>query len=186
MVRTSPFQGGNTGSNPVGDALQENRMNRPLMPRATALWLLNHTSLTRKQISEFCGIHLLALDVLKNSHTLQELDPLVSQQLRRDEIERCECDPDAQLTLNTLVSLKEKVRKKYTPLSKRADIPHAILWVVKNHPDLSDAHVCLALSTTRPMVKNIRDGSYWNLKNLTPKNPILLGLCSENDLLPQA
>ncbi len=160
-------------------------MNRPLMPRATALWLINHTSLTSKQISEFCGIHLLALDVLKHSNTLQELDPLVSQQLRRDEIERCECDPNAQLTLNNQLSLKEKVSKKYTPLSKRADIPHAILWVVKHHPNLSDTQVCLALSTTRTMVKNIRDGSYWNLKNLTAKNPVLLGLCSENELLTE-
>lgn len=160
-------------------------MNKPLMPRATALWLLNHTSLTSKQISEFCDIHLLALDVLKNSHTLQELNPLTSQQLLREEIQRCECDPEARLTLNRIVSLKEKVRKKYTPLSKRSEIPHAILWVVKNHANLSDAQICLALSTTRTMVKNIRDGSYWNVKGLTPKNPVLLGLCSEEDLLPE-
>jgi hypothetical protein len=162
--------------------LQENKMDRPLMPRATALWLLNHTSLTSKQISEFCDIHLLALDVLKNSNSLQELDPLVGQQLTRQEIERCECDPDARLMLNIPVSLKEKVRKKYTPLSKRAEIPHAILWVVKNHPEIPDAKVCLLLSTTRTMVNNIRQGSYWNLENLTPKNPVLLGLCSDHDL----
>jgi hypothetical protein len=157
-------------------------MNKPLMPRATALWLLNHTCLTRAQISDFCDIHLLALDVLKNSNTLQELDPLMNQQLTRDEIQRCECDPDARLVLNSQTVVKEKSYKKYTPLSKRSDIPNAILWVVKNHPDLSDARVSLLLSTTRNMVKNIRDGVYWNLENLTPKNPVLLGLCSETDL----
>lgn len=161
-------------------------MNKPLMPRATALWLLNHTSLTSKQISEFCDIHLLALDVLKNSNTLQELDPICSHQLLREEIERCECDPDATLTLHQPLALNVKERKKYTPLSKRADIPHAILWVVKNHPDLSDTQVCFVLNTTRTMVRNIRDGSYWNLNNLTPKNPVLIGLCREEDLVHQA
>jgi len=186
VVRTSPFQGGNTGSNPVGDALQENSMNKPLMPRATALWLLKHTALTSKQISEFCEIHFLALDVLKNSKTLQELDPVVNQQLLWEEIRRCESDPQARLDLHTPVILKEKIRKKYTPLSKRSDIPHAILWVIKHHPDLSDARVSLILSTTKSMTKNIRDGSYWNLGQLTPKNPVLLGLCSESDLLPEA
>ena len=80
--------------------------------------------------------------------------------------------------------LKEKDRKKYTPLSKRADIPHAILWVVKHHPQLPDTQICSILATTRTMVKNIRDGSYWNLDNLTPKNPVLMGLCREEDLLP--
>ena len=161
-------------------------MSKPLMPRATALWLLNHTSLTSKQISEFCGIHLLALDVLKNSNTLQELDPIFNQQLLREEIERCECDPDAQLTLHQPLVLKGKGQKKYTPLSKRADIPHAILWVIKNHPELPDHQICSILTTTRTMVKKIRDGSYWNLSYLTPKNPVLLGLCGEADLLPLA
>jgi hypothetical protein len=106
----------------------------------------------------------------------------MNQQLTRDEIQRCECDPDARLVLNSQTVVKEKSYKKYTPLSKRSDIPNAILWVVKNHPDLSDARVSLLLSTTRNMVKNIRDGVYWNLENLTPKNPVLLGLCSETDL----
>ncbi|MBM3632071.1 MAG: DUF1013 domain-containing protein [Alphaproteobacteria bacterium] len=158
-------------------------MNKPLMPRATALWLLNQTSLTSKQISEFCDIHLLALDVLKNSNTLQELDPIANHQLLREEIERCECDPQAKLTLYCPMVLRGKGGKKYTPLSKRADIPHAILWVVKNHPELPDAQICSILATTRTMVKNIRDGSYWNLDHLTPKNPVLIGLCREQDLL---
>ena len=159
-------------------------MNKTLMPRATALWLLKHTSLTGKQISEFCDIHLLALDVLKNANTLQELDPIANHQLLREEIQRCECDPQAKLMLHNPLILKGKERKKYTPLSKRADIPHAILWVIKNHPELPDTQICSILATTRSMVKNIRDESYWNFDHLRPKNPVLIGLCREEDLLP--
>jgi uncharacterized protein len=150
------------------------------MPKATALWLLRNTQLTRGQISTFCGLHPLELNVLSQTQSLHAWDPVLSGQLTREEILRCETDPESTLAL--AVSDDEpparKPQKWYTPLSKRAEIPHAILWIIKAFPEISDARVCQVLPTTRTMVKNIREGRYWNTKGLTPKDPVLLGLCS--------
>lgn len=153
-------------------------MSRPLMPKATALWLINHTCLTWEQIGQFCNLHPLELSVLVETNSLQELDPIFNAQLTKEEIARCEEDPDARLVLHTPYAVYEKSSKKYTPLSKRADIPHVILWMVRHYPHMSDHRICSFLTTTRTMVKNIREGKYWNIKNLTPKDPVSLGLCT--------
>ncbi len=156
-------------------------MNKPLMPKATALWLLNHTSLTTKQIGDFCGIHPLALDVLRQSHTIQEVSPLTQQQLSWEDIEQCQKDSSRSLTLlpDGMVTVS---KKKYVPLSKRGDIAHSLLWVIKNHPQLTDVCLCRLFATTKAMVASIRDGSYKYYSSLEPKNPILLGLCTAKDL----
>lgn len=157
-------------------------MARPLMPKATALWLMRHTKLTRHQIGHFCELHPLEMDVLLAGNALQPSDPVASGQLTTQEIARCEDDPQAQLTLQDFGLPTRRTQRPYTPLSKRPDIPHAVLWVLKNHPQLSDAQICRLLPTTKTLVSSIRQGTYWNLRSLGAKDPILLGLCTEEAL----
>jgi hypothetical protein len=158
-------------------------MTRPLMPKATALWLINHTRLTLEQIAHFCGFHPLELSVLQEGKTIQELSPLVNGQLTQEEIARCEADPKAHLTLMLQEEIKKGTRKKYTPLAKRNEVPNAVLWIIRTMPEVSDAQICSLLSTTKTTVKAIREGIHWNFKNLTPKDPLSLELCSQESLL---
>lgn len=158
-------------------------MSRLLMPRATALWLLRHTSLTLTQISEFSGFHPLEISVLSESRTLQEADPIAMGQLTMEEIQRCEKDPSARLSLvDPSITEGASASKRYVPLSKRAEIPHAVLWIIRNYPEISDAKICSFLSVTKDTVRKIREGKHRNMKMLTPKDPVLLGLCSKDDL----
>jgi hypothetical protein len=158
-------------------------MSRPLMPKATALWLLKNTKLTERQISVFCDLHPLQLQVLSQSDFLHASDPISTGQLTLEEIARCEANTDSDLELSTMdLPKSRRTTKKYTPLSKRQEIPHTILWLLKTYPALTDAHICTVLPTTRAMVKSIREGTYWNMKALTPKDPILLGLCNASTL----
>jgi uncharacterized protein len=159
-------------------------MNKPLMPKATALWLLENTRLTFDQIAVFCGFHPLEIEALMNDlkGTLQPADPIFYQQLTRKEIERCENDPSAILQLCAPLISVARRKSKYTPLSKRSDIPSAILYLIKLAPQITDAQVCKLLSTTKNTVKSIREGTRAHFKELTPKDPVLLGLCTPEDL----
>jgi hypothetical protein len=155
-------------------------MQRPLMPKATAIWLIRHTCLTWEQIGSFCQLHPLEISSLAECDSLHEQDPIAANQLALEEIKRCEADPSLSLTLKKADISVSKMRKQYVPLSKRADIPHAVFWMIKTYPHISDAKICTILPTTKNTVKSIRDGTYWNFKNLVQKDPVLLGLCAQD------
>lgn len=147
------------------------------MPKATALWLIKHTCLTWEQIGDFCGLHPLEIDRLDQDPFLQEQDPVLSGQLMQADIEQCEKNPSARLTLH--VSFVAPATKKYVPLSKRQEVPNAIMWLVRNYPKLSDRQIAKLLPTTVATVLAIRERKYWNIRNLVPKDPVFLGLCSD-------
>lgn len=159
-------------------------MENLLMPKATALWLIHHTKLTFAQIAQFCGFHELQVNALANDDkgTLQEMSPLVTGQLTEEEIKRCEADPTATLSLQTQGIETRKKKRRYTPLSKRADIPHTVLWLIKNFPQLTDPQICSLLGTTKNTVKSIREGTRYNIKELSPRDPVLLGLCTAEEI----
>lgn len=159
-----------------------------LMPKATAIWLVDNTGLTFDQIALFCRLHPLEVKAIADgeaSQGIKGLDPISNGQLTRDEISRAEESPTHKLALSvSKVHLPEKKRKgpRYTPLSKRQDRPNAILWLVRNHPELKDAQVSRLAGTTKNTIGQIRDRTHWNSANLTPMDPVSLGLCSQIDL----
>jgi hypothetical protein len=166
---------------------------KPLMPKATAVWLVENTSLTFEQIAEFCGMHILEVkgiadgdeNVLK---AIKGLDPVTSGQLTRDEIERGEKDPTHKLNLaepkvvipETATSKKRGPR--YTPVSRRHDRPNAVLWLLRNHPELRESQIIRLVGTTKPTIAQVRDRTHWNSPNLVPQDPVTLGICSQIDL----
>lgn len=161
----------------------------PLMPKATAVWLVENTSLSFDQIADFCHLHPLEVKSIADGDAAQGikgLDPILTGQLSREEIARCEADPDARLALShPKVRLPETKRKKgprYTPVSRRHDRPNAILWLVRNHPELKDSQIMRLVGTTKSTIEAIRDRTHWNAPNLTPMDPVTLGLCSQIDL----
>lgn len=160
----------------------------PLMPKATAVWLVENTALSFIQIAEFCGLHELEIQAIADGDVgmgMQGLSPLANGQLTQDEIDRCSADPSARLKLARSTNPLPKARDKgarYTPVSKRQDRPDAIAWVVKNHPELQDVQISKLLGTTKPTIKAIREKTHWNIENITPRNPVMLGLCTEADL----
>ena len=159
-------------------------MNKPLMPKATALWLTRHTLLSIEQIADFCGFHPLQIRALADNEkgTLQAVNPLLAGQLTSEEIARCEADATATLALRQYVSVVVKKRRKYTPLSKRSEMPSAVLWLIKNMPQLSDVQICKLLSTTKNTVQSIRENRHRDMKELSPHDPVLLGLCTQEEL----
>ena len=162
-------------------------MNLPLMPKATAVWLVDNTKLTFRQIGDFCGLHELEVQGIADGEVAQNivgLDPVGGGQLSREEIVRCEGDPAARLKLTTPVIPEAKKRKgpRYTPVSKRQDRPDAIAWLVRYHPELTDAQVGKLIGTTKPTIASIRNRSHWNMTNLKPTDPVTLGLCSQMEL----
>lgn len=157
-------------------------MARPLMPKATAMWLMHNTRLTKAQIGAFCDLHPLAIEVLASQQMYQLFDPVAAGQLTREEIQRCEADPAAHLSLHSTRAETKKKAKPYTPLSKRAEVPHVVLWFIKNHPHISDNKISHVLPTTVSTIKAIRDGSHWKSKQLVPKDPVLSGLMSQEAL----
>jgi hypothetical protein len=160
----------------------------PLMPKATAVWLVEHTSLTFEQIAAFCGLHALEIQAIADGEVavmMQGLDPIANGQVTKEEIERCEQDVKLRLKLASTAHPAPPARGKgprYTPISKRQDKPDAISWLVKNHPELSDAQISRLVGTTKPTIAAIRDRSHWNSPNIKPRNPVGLGLCSQSDL----
>ena len=162
-------------------------MNLPLMPKATAVWLVDNTKLTFRQIGDFCGLHELEVQGIADGEVAQNivgLDPVSNGQVTREEIARCEGDPAERLKLNQPVIPEAKTRKgpRYTPVSKRQDRPDAIAWLVRFHPELTDAQVGKLIGTTKPTIASIRNRSHWNMTNLKPTDPVTLGLCSQMEL----
>jgi hypothetical protein len=160
----------------------------PLMPKATAVWLVEHTTLTFDQIAAFCGLHSLEIQAIADGEVatlMQGLDPVANGQVTAAEIARCEKDPKERLKLASTAHPAVSTRSKgprYTPISKRQDKPDAIAWLVKNHPELSDAQVSRLVGTTKPTIAAIRDRSHWNSANIKPRHPVSIGLCNQTDL----
>lgn len=160
----------------------------PLMPKATAIWLINNTSLSFEQIADFCQIHILEIQGIADGEVavgIVEEDPIMNGQLTQEEIARCEKDPSARLKLsNSIDAHLNKIKKnvKYTPIARRQDKPSAILWFLKNHPYVKDAQIIKIIGTTRSTIDAIRNKEHWNMANIRPKDPVLLGLCSQATL----
>lgn len=159
----------------------------PLMPKATAVWLVDNTTLTFRQIADFTGMHDLEISGIADGEVaigMKGFDPITNNQLTADEIKRCEGDPIQRLKLMKRVMAPEAKRKapRYTPVSKRQDRPAAIAWLVRYHPEMEDAQISKLLGTTKPTIGTIRDRSHWNISNIQPVDPVALGLCSQIDL----
>ena len=162
---------------------------RPLMPKATAVWLVENTSLTFEQIADFCGLHPLEVKGIADGEVaagIRGLDPVAAGQLEREELERCQGNPKARLRLArpAAANLKPPNRKepRYTPLSKRQDRPDAIAWLLRHHPELSDAQICKLLGTTKATVTAVRERTHWKSQEIRPRDPVILGLCSQTEL----
>ncbi|MEZ5911657.1 MAG: cell cycle transcriptional regulator TrcR [Paracoccaceae bacterium] len=163
-------------------------MNKPLMAKATAVWLVDNTTLSFKQIADFCGLHELEVQGIADGDVatgVKGFDPIANNQLDPIEIERGEKDPlhKMKLKFNPAALGEEKRRgPRYTPLSKRQDRPAAILWLVKFHPELSDGQVGKLVGTTKPTIQSIRERTHWNIANIQPIDPVALGLCRQSEL----
>lgn len=158
----------------------------PLMPKATAIWLIENTALTFEQISDFCDIHILEIQALADHDgpsPILGMDPIASSQLTLEEIRKCEEDSSRRLKLKETPEFKiPKKKVKYTPLAKRQDRPDAIAWIVKYYPHFTDHMIMKLLSTTKNTIENVRQKTHKNSINIKPKNPVLLGFCSQEEL----
>jgi hypothetical protein len=160
----------------------------PLMPKATAVWLVDNTSLTFEQIANFCRLHPLEVKAIADGDAAQGIkgmDPVLSGQVTREEIEKAEADAGYHIKVSEpKVRVPEVKRRgpRYTPVSKRQDRPNAILWLVRNHAELKDAQIMRLVGTTKPTIQAIRERTHWNSATLTPTDPVTLGLCSQIEL----
>ena len=160
----------------------------PLMPKATAVWLVENTALSFEQIADFCGLHPLEVQAIADGEVatgIVGLDPIANGQISKGELERCEADADLRLKLNITDYPQPRQKPKgarYTPVSKRQDRPDAIAWLLKHHPELSDAQLSKLIGTTKPTIQSVREKTHWNATNIKPRNPVTLGLCTELDL----
>jgi hypothetical protein len=159
-----------------------------LMPKATAVWLIDNTTLTFSQISTFCGLHALEIQAIADGEInlrITGMDPIASGQLTAEEIKRCEANPDVNLVLSVALTADEllgKKKPKYTPVSKRQDRPDAIAWIIKYHPEMSDSKISQLLGTTKAMIVSIKNKTHWNSVNIKPRSPVQLGLCTQTEL----
>ena len=162
-------------------------MSLPLMPKATAVWLIEKTALTFTQIAEFCGMHPLEVQAIADGEVAQGIvgyDPIANSQLTAEEIRRCEADPAMRLKLvpaNNPINKRSR-GARYTPVAKRNDRPDAIAFVLRNFPQLSEAQVIKLLGTTKDTIQKVRERSHWNSTNIKPRDPVILGLCTQTDL----
>lgn len=163
----------------------------PLMPKATAVWLVDNTALSFEQVAEFCKLHPLEVKAIADGDAAQGikgLDPILTGQLTREEINRGEENPGHKLLLaNPKVRVPDakgskKKGPRYTPVSRRQDRPNAILWLIRNHPELKDSQIMRLVGTTKSTIQSIRERTHWNAANLNPLDPVTLGLCSQIDL----
>ena len=161
-------------------------MSQPLMPHATASWLVDNTALSFDQIAEFCGLHILEVQAIADdtaSIKYTGRDPVRAHEITMDEIHKGEANPDYKLKM---LKGPEPVRRtkgpRYTPVSKRQDKPDGIAWILRNHPEISDGAIGKLIGTTRTTIAAIRDRTHWNISNITPKDPVTLGLCSQREL----
>ena len=163
-------------------------MNLPLMPKATAVWLIENTALTFKQIADFCGLHELEIKGIADGDVavgIKAYNPILSNQLTRDEIEASSKDPNRPLKLvekNMEFEVKKMVGTKYTPISQREDKPNAIAWLTKNYPILTDAQICKLVGSTKNTVDAIRNRKHWNMSNIAAKDPVMASLCTQTEL----
>lgn len=159
----------------------------PLMPKATAAWLVDNTTLDFEQIAAFCGLHPLEVQAIADDEAgkITPLSPITTGQLTKEEIERCETTPSARLQLLES-GLPEPVARpkgaRYTPVSKRQDKPDAIAWILKNYPEVTDAQIGRLIGTTKQTITAVRERSHWNAQNIRPRNPVELGMCSMDEL----
>ena len=160
----------------------------PLMPKATAVWLVENTSLTFDQIADFCGLHPLEVQAIADGEVavqMQGLDPVANGQTTTEEIERCQADPEARLKLSDRAVPQQFVKHKgprYTPISKRQDKPDAIMYLLRSHPELSEGQISKLIGTTKPTIAAVRDRTHWNSPNIKPRHPVELGLCTFAEL----
>lgn len=163
-------------------------MVQPLMPKATAVWLVESTALTFAQIGEFCGLHSLEVQGIADGEVAQGikgLDPIVNGQLTAEEIERCSKDPGAELTLlksDIPEPAKRTKGPRYTPVSKRQDKPDGIAYLLRHFPELTDGQIGRLLGTTKATINAVRERTHWNSANIRPRDPVILGLCKQVDL----
>lgn len=160
----------------------------PLMPKATAVWLIENTALGFDQIAEFCQLHPLEVKAIADGEVnlgMTGWNPVFHGQLTKEEITRCEADPEARLQIvkSTLPEIAARSKgPRYTPVTKRGDKPDGIAWIVKNHPEITDAQIVRLIGTTKSTIEKIRDRSHWNIQNIKPRDPVILGLCKQGDL----
>ncbi len=161
-------------------------MAQPLMPHATASWLVDNSSLTFEQIAEFCGLHILEVQAIADDTAATKLtgrDPLRAGELNQEEIDRGQADPDYRLRMQKEPDPTTRTRgPRYTPVSKRQDKPDGINWIIRNHPEVTDGQISKLIGTTRTTIAAIRDRSHWNIANIQPKDPVTLGLCAQREL----
>lgn len=163
-------------------------MSKPLMAKATAVWLVDNTTISFKQIADFVGMHELEIQGIADGDVaagVKGFDPIANNQLTQGEIEKAEKDVQYRLKLkhNPAAQGEEKRRgPRYTPLSKRQDRPNAILWLVKFHPELADSQIAKLVGTTKPTIQSIRERTHWNISNMQPIDPVALGLCKQSEL----
>lgn len=163
-------------------------MNKPIMAKATAVWLVDNTTLSFKQIADFCGLHELEVQGIADGDVatgMKGFDPIANNQLVQEEIDKAEQDPTyaMRLKVNKAAIGEEKRRgPRYTPLSKRQDRPNSILWLVKFHPELADSQIAKLVGTTKPTIQSIRERTHWNIANMQPIDPVALGLCKQSEL----
>ena len=161
----------------------------PLMPKATAVWLVENTALTFKQIADFCGVHELEVKGIADGEVavgVMGIDPVTTGQLDKHELERCAQDAKAMLKLKTSSAYDSakstKKTAKYTPIARRQDKPDAIYWLLKNYPEVKDTDIIKLIGTTKSTVAALRDRTHWNMTNIRQRDPVLLGICSQIDL----
>jgi hypothetical protein len=163
-------------------------MRSPLMPKATAVWLVENTALTFDQIADFCGLHPLEVQAIADGEVATQmlgLDPVANGQTTAEELARCQADPEARLKLLETAIPPQFYRHKgprYTPIAKRQDKPDGIYYLLRNHTELSDAQICKLVGTTKPTINAVRDRSHWNSPNIKPRHPVGLGLCTLEEL----
>lgn len=162
-------------------------MTEPLMPMATGVWLVDNTGLSFSQIAKFCGLHELEVQGIADEQVainIVGLDPVANGQLTWKEIERCQDDVKAtlQIIIDDVPAKTRSGGARYTPVSKRQDKPDAIAWLLRNHPELTDAQISKLVGTTKPTITAIRERSHWNMSNIKPVDPVLLGLCKQMEL----
>ncbi len=160
----------------------------PLMPKATAVWLVDNTTLTFDQIAQFCGLHPLEVQGIADGEVavgIHGMDPVASNELTRAEIERCEKDPAGRLQESKSDLPQPRKRTKgprYTPVAKRQDKPDGIAWLARHHPELKDSQIARLIGTTKNTIQAVKERSHWNSPNIRPRDPVLLGLCNQTDL----
>ncbi|SEK65236.1 hypothetical protein SAMN05443999_1023 [Roseovarius azorensis] len=163
-------------------------MSKPIMAKATAVWLVDNTTLSFKQIADFCGMHELEVQGIADGDVaagVKGFDPIANNQLSAEEIEKAQADPLHKLQLKHYAAAQGEEKRRgprYTPLSKRQDRPNAILWLVKFHPELADSQIARLVGTTKPTIQSIRERTHWNISSMQPIDPVALGLCKQSEL----